>query len=82
MKSKNIALVIFTIFSVSLFIIFIHKKYNEINAPKIVLESKFNPTEITKPKPTDSNLDVNFMEEYFENASLSDEVGLEVDSIE
>ena len=49
MRIKNIALLIFTAFSLSVIGLYMFKKYNQINAPKIVLESKVNPTEVVKP---------------------------------
>ena len=82
MKIKNIALVIFIAFSLSVIGLYLFKKYNQINAPKIVLESKSNPTEVVKPEPTriDSNLDM--LERTFEETSLPQDAQFEVDSIE
>ena len=82
LKIKNIALVIFIAFSLSVIGLYLFKKYNQINAPKIVLESKSNPTEVVKPEPTriDSNLDM--LERTFEETSLPQDAQFEVDSIE
>ena len=82
LKIKNITLVIFIAFSLSVIGLYLFKKYNQINAPKIVLESKSNPTEVVKPEPTriDSNLDM--LERTFEETSLPQDAQFEVDSIE
>ena len=82
MKIKNIALLIFTAFSLSIIGLYMFKKYNQINAPKIVLESKVNPTEVVKPEPTKKDLNLDLIEETFEDTSLPENIGFEVDTIE
>ena len=82
LKIKNIALVIFIAFSLSVIGLYLFKKYNQINAPKIVLESKTNPTEVTKPEPTRKDMNLDMLEQTFEETSLSEDSQFEVDSIE